>query len=401
MALTEVGIRSLQPRAVRYLVTDGAGLAIEVLPSGKLSWVYRYRLNGIPEKVAIGRYPATSLKSARQKRGELAVAVGQGRSPAQEKKDAKAAVTVNLTLREFGEKFFAEMVSRDRKDTRPTRRYLDREIYPHLGNYGMADITTADLQKVIFGKRDAGQPASAGQIRGLLKRIFDYAAGSGIVRVNPVVSIPMRFVSQSRSRTRALSPQEIRSYLHTIYRSNIRRQFKLALHIILLTLARKGEVMLAKWSHIDFETAEWQIPEENSKTRKPHTVFMSTQVMILLRELRELAAGSPWVLPGRSSIHKPFSANAMNQALGNLSFPIPPFTIHDMRRTGSTLLHEKGYPSDVVEKALNHTIGGVRGTYNRAQYGDQRKEMLQFWADFVDGIAAENGVTVSNFKRSN
>jgi integrase len=102
-------------------------------------------------------------------------------------------------------------------------------------------------------------------------------------------------------------------------------------------------------------------------------------------------------MPGRSGLAKPFAHNAMNQAMRSITFSIAPFTIHDLRRTGSTLLHEKGFASDVVEKALNHTVGGVRGVYNRAGYAEQRKQMLQFWGDFVEGIVGERKVLVTNF----
>jgi integrase len=399
MALSENRIKALKPRPVRYLVTDGSGLAIEVLPSGKLSWIYRFRTEGKPGKVAIGRYPIMSLKQARQKRDELAQVVAQGRSPAREKQLAKTALAEDTTVYDFGERYFKEIVQRDCKDARPNRRYLDREIYPTIGQKAIRDVTVADVERLVFRKRDGGQPASAGQIRNLLKRMFDYALARGVVTVNPAASIPMRYITQARPRTRALSPQEIRIYLHTLYGANIRRQFKLALHIILLTLVRKGEMGFARWEHVDFDAREWHIPPENSKTGKPHIVYMSLQAIELFRGLKELASGSPWVLPGRSSIHKPFAANALNKALENIHFEIPPFTIHDMRRTGSTLLHEKGFPSDVVEKALNHTIGGVRGVYNRAEYAEQRKKMLQFWGDYIEGIATESKVIVGNFHR--
>jgi integrase len=120
----------------------------------------------------------------------------------------------------------------------------------------------------------------------------------------------------------------------------------------------------------------------------------------LFRELKPLAGESQWVLPSRSSSAKPFAHNAMNQALASMTFKMEPFTIHDLRRTGSTLLHEKGFSSDVVEKALNHTIGGVRGVYNRAEYSEQRKEMLQSWADYVEELASERKILVGNFDHS-
>ena len=176
-----------------------------------------------------------------------------------------------------------------------------------------------------------------------------------------------------------------------LYRSNIRRQFKLALNIILLTLVRKSELLHARWEHIDHERAEWLIPESHSKTGKPHVVYMSRQVAELFRELLVLAGDSELVLPGRGSLTKPFAANALNKALEGVNFSIPPFTIHDLRRTGSTILHEQGFSSDVVEKALNHSIGGIRGVYNKAEYADQRRAMLQTWADYISVLSEPGG----------
>lgn len=155
--------------------------------------------------------------------------------------------------------------------------------------------------------------------------------------------------------------------------------------------------MLAQWKDVNLDSGEWNIPAENAKTQQPHTVYLSTQAASLLRELKSLAGESPWVMPGRSSLSKPFSHNAMNQAMGSIKFDIAPFTIHDLRRTGSTLLHEKGFVSDVIEKALNHTLGGTRGVYNRAEYAEQRRTMLQFWGGYIEGLASENPVLLGNF----
>ena len=157
---------------------------------------------------------------------------------------------------------------------------------------------------------------------------------------------------------------EIRIYLQALYQSGIRRQFKLALHLILLTLVRKSELLLAQWWHVDFEGGEWHIPEQNSKTGKPHVVYLSKQAVELFRELKALAGSSEWVLPGRGGSGKPFAHNALNKALNGVNVPIDPFTIHDLRRTGSTRLNEAGFAYDVIEKSLNHTIGGMRGIYN-------------------------------------
>jgi integrase len=400
MGLTDTGIKALKPKLTRYLVTDGRGLCLEVLPSGKLSWLFRYRFGGEPEKVAFGRYPEMSLKVARGERDKLAALLASGRSPAREKRLAKVALSRSSTMREFAERHYREVVVRQRKDPRNIRRYLDNEILPALGSKPIRDVTATDVQTMVFRKRDNGQEAAAAELRNLVKRIFDYAVVCGAAQINPALALPTRFITTARSRTRALSPDEIRIYLHTLYRSNIRRQFKLALHLILLTLVRKSEILLAEWKDVDFQSCEWQIPAENSKTGQPHIVYLSTQAIALILELRALASESSWLMPGRNSLTKPFAHNAMNQAMGSISFEIPAFTIHDLRRTGATLLHEKGFAADVVEKALNHTIGGVRGVHNRAEYAEQRRKMLQFWGDYVEGLAREKSVVIRNFDHS-
>jgi len=198
--------------------------------------------------------------------------------------------------------------------------------------------------------------------------MFDYALTCGLIQANPVMALPMRHVYRAAARDRALTPDEIRQFLRAMQTSNIRRQFKIVFQLILMTLVRKSELMLAQWKDVHVDEGEWHIPVENSKTGKPHIVYLSTQAQTLFKELKSLASSSDWILPDRGTLAKPF-------------------TIHDLRRTASTLLHEQGWPSDVVEKALNHTIGGVRGIYNRAEYAEQRREMLQAWADYIDGLA--------------
>jgi integrase len=335
---------------------------------------------------SLGRYPMVSLKEARAKRDELAMMVFHGESPLRQKQLEKMAVGKTSTVHDFCERYFKEVIQKDRKDSTQLRRYLDKENYPAFGSRSMEKVTAQDFQRLVFLKRDHGFESAAAQLRNLLKRIFDYAIVCGLVTVNPALATPTRFITRTRPRTRALSSDEVRIYLDVLYRSNIRRQFKLALHIILLTLVRKSELLQARWTDVDVERGEWLIPELNSKTGRPHTVYLSRQVREMFEELKTLSRESELGLPGRGTLRKPFAKNALNKALEGVNFSIAPFTIHDLRRTGSTILHEQGFPSDVVERALNHTIGGVRGVYNRAEYADQRRKMLQAWADYVDQL---------------
>lgn len=401
MPLTDTAIKALKPKSSRYTVTDARGLVLEVFPAGGMLWHYRYRLNGKQERVTLGRYPALSLKLARGERDKRETMVALGQSPAQQKQLAKVAAADATTVADFGERFFREIVAKDRQDVTTPRRYFDKSIVPAIGAKPVRDVTTEDVRAIIWRKKDEGFDAAAGEIRGVLKRLFDYALTAGLATTNPVLALPMRHVHKAKSRERALSPEEIRVFLKAAFESNIRRQFKIGLHLILLTMVRKSELLLARWEYVDFDQAEWHIPAEHSKTGKPHIVFLSHQSIALFKELQALAGGSALVMPGRGSLTKPFAHNAINTALKTAlqGQEIPAFTVHDLRRTASTLLHENGWSSDVVEKAMNHTIGGVRGVYNRAEYAPQRRDMLQFWADFIEQLMTTGQVILGRFKQ--
>ena len=265
-------------------------------------------------------------------------------------------VDETITVAEFGERYLREIVSKDRKD---------------------------------MTKKQGSFDAAAGALRGVLRRLFDYAVTHGLIAANPVLALPLRHVHNAKARDRALSEAEVSVFLEATRESNIRRQFKIAIQLILLSRVRKSELLLARWEHVDFDKAAWHIPAAHSKTGKSHVVYLSHQAVAHFKTLHVLACGSELVLPGRSSLTKPFAHNGINSAL-KVSLrgqDIPAFTIHDLRRTASTLLHEKGWLSDVVEKARNHSIGGIRGVYNRAEYEPQRRDMSQFWADHIDRLS--------------
>ena len=399
MPLTDTALKALKPKGKSYTAADDRGLYVEVFPTGGIAWRYRYRLNGKLEKLTLGKYPALSLKNARIKRDAAATKVAMGESPARQKQLAKVAAADLTTVAEFAARYFREIQAKDRKDNTMPRRYLDKDILPFIGEKPMRDVSTADIRSMIWRKKDHGFDAAAGQIRGVLKRLCDYAVTCGLLRTNPVMALPMRHVHKAKARERALSPDEIRVFLKAAFESNIRRQFKIGLHLILLTMVRKSELLLARWPDVNLVEAEWHIPAENSKTGKPHIVYLSRQAVGLFKDLYVLAGGSQLVMPGRGSLTKPFAHNAINTALKTAlqGQDIPAFTIHDLRRTASTLLHENGWASDVVEKALNHTIGGVRGVYNRAEYAGQRRDMLQFWAGFIEDLVSGKNVILGRF----
>lgn len=390
--LTTNLIRMLKPRPKRYIKTDSEGLYVEVLPTGRKAWRYRRQTSeGSLCKLTLGRWPHVTLPAARA----IAVKLRAGQSLQEALGHGEESALV--TVRAFGDRYAKEVLEVDRKDSSQLRQMLTRLVFPSIGNRIMSQVTGAEVRTLIFRKRDEGSPAAAAALRNLLKRMWDYAIVCGAAVSNPAHATPLKFIERSKSRSRTLSKNEIGRFLKTLYQSGqIAQQQKLAVHLILLTLCRKSEMRLACWDEFNLTEELWEIPAEHSKTGKPHIVYLSTQAMQILSMLhvgRQVFGAGPittWrVFPGNQSHNHPMSPSTLNAALARVKFHMPHFTIHDLRRTAATLLSEAGYPPDVIEKALNHTIKGVRGVYNRAEYGEQRKAMLQAWADMVDKWRAE------------
>lgn len=393
MALSDPAVKNLKPQAKLITIADGNGLFIGVNPSGSKVWLYRYTFNGkqaAPFK--IGEYPAMSLLSARNKREELEQLLKSGIDPRQQPK-------AGLTFGEFVETYYEKVVCVDRKNPLGIRRYLDRDILPVLKNKLLVDVTIVDVQAIVELKKAQGSDAVALELRNIIKRLFEYALSKQQVTFNPAVHVPTRYIFKGKSRDRALTPAEIKQYLTGLYNSNATRRNKLALHLMMLCMTRKAETCKALWVNIDLDKAEWVIPAEDSKTEAVHVVYLSSQAVEIMRELKKLASHSLWVFPSVGDYGKPIEPTTLNHCLKIINFEIPHFTIHDQRRTASTILHEAGFTSDVIEKCLNHKISGVRGVYNRAAYQEQRKELLQYWGDYLDGLLNNRNVILGKFRK--
>lgn len=399
---TDREIQALKIESKRYSVKDKTnnGLFIEVKPSQVKSWHYRYSLNGKQETLVIGRYPDIQLAEARALRNDAANKVSKGISPAAEKRDIRKAAHTGLTVFEYGQRYLKEVIKKDRSNSVPMERILNNDIYPFIGSKLMKDITTEDVRAVIWRKKEQGYDAAAIQTYGLLKRMFDYAPTS-VAPFNPVLKIPARYVYKYIPRDRALSVDEIRKFYTVMLDSRIYRPRKLGLLLSLLTLVRKSEMNHARWEDIDFDNRIWHIPvtkkAAGERTSKPMQVYLSTQVIEIFRELKVLSQGEPYVFNGRQpNTHISHSLLNTAQKTALALTDVPHFTIHDLRRTSSTHLNEKGFNRDAIEACLNHTMGGIRGIYNRAIYEDIRIPMMQEWSDFIFQVIYEPNVIFFN-----
>ncbi|MCO6428243.1 tyrosine-type recombinase/integrase [Nitrosomonas communis] len=421
MALSDVKLRMLKPADKTFSESDGGGLHIEVQPSGTKIWRMRYRLVGKQEKVTLGDYPTYSLAEARTWRENCKALAGRGLSPMALKRGDPIPYDASPTVKELAQSFiqswciqtheklkakqearkavdtveafawrwYSEIVEPANSNPRNIKRVLEKDVIPAIGMKQIADVTVTDILAITDKIKNRGADQMALQTRNVLKRLFAYAIAREKTQFNPAAAIEAKFIAQAKSRDVALTSVEIGKLLRGIYQSSINRSHKLALHLLILCMVRKTELIEAKWEEIDFSKAEWAIPSERMKKDKPHLVPLSRQVLAMFEELMSLASGSEWVFPSRGSLNKPIAHSTLNVAVRALDIDVRDFVIHDFRRTASTHLHEAGFNSDWIEKCLAHETKGIRGVYNRAQYADQRRGMLQWWADFVDSQIEE------------
>ena len=395
---TDREIQNLKPQEKRYSVKDklNNGLFVEVWDSGTKTWHYRYSLNGKQERLVIGRYPDLSLKDARQVRDESASLVAKGISPKQNKNKV-----TSILFSDYGERYLNEVIKKERKDPYNMILCLNNDIYPMMGSIPLDQVSIEDIRRTIWRKKEQGYDAAANQVRGLLKRMFDYAMTLGLVPFNPVLAIPSRHIHKAKPRDRYLSTNEIRTYYTTLLNSRIYRPRKLGLLLSLLTLVRKSELLKAKWEYIDFDKRIWLIPETKADSATGHSremvVYMSDQVIEIFKELKTIAGDEPYVFVGRQSgTH--ISHNAFNtaQKAALALTDLPPFTVHDLRRTASTHLNEQGFHSDAIEACLNHTMRGVRGVYNKAKYEKERIDIMEKWSNYIFSVIYEPNLIFFN-----
>jgi integrase len=392
-----MALKNLKAKDNSYKVADRDGMYAVVATSGTITFRLDYRLHGRRETLTIGRYgPAgLSLARAREKCIDARRAIAEGQSPALEKQRAKRRLKEALSFGEFGERWFTQARMAD--STRAMRRSIyERDILPKLRNRLMTEINADDLRALCGKVKDRGAPATAVHVRDIVKLIFGFAILHGEKVANPADEVGPASIATFVPRDRSLAPAEIRILLRQLEHVPTLPTIRLGVKLILLTMVRKSELQDATWDEVDFENAVWTIPAARMKKAKAHNVYLADQAVDIMVALRTCAGNSRYLLPSRYDADAPMSRATFNRVTASVierarkeRLPLEPFTVHDLRRTGSTLLNEVGFNSDWIEKCLAHEDGrSSRGIYNKAEYEPQRRHMMQEWANLVDAWVA-------------
>uniref|UniRef100_E1T4J2 Integrase family protein n=1 Tax=Burkholderia sp. (strain CCGE1003) TaxID=640512 RepID=E1T4J2_BURSG len=382
--LTESQVRALQPRATRYSVADGNGLVIEVMTTGTKVWRFRYSLNGKRQPLAtIGDYRMISLRVARAKAQKYADLVAQGISPvATARRDRGAEAKADL-LREAAELHMAtEMAGKSDEYRRTTRRALDKDILPAIGGLPVKSVTAEHVVAICDSIKSRGSPKMALHTRNVIKRLYEYLIARQLATANPAEVVPARSIATFESRTRVLSGDEIGTMLHSIETSSIRRPLKIALHLLVLTMVRKSDLVEATWDEFDLDHGLWRIPAARLGETADRLVYLSQQAVALLRELRRQRAATRFVFPSVRGDDQPIAKSTLNQAVKALGLAVEHFVLHDFRRTASTHLREMAQHAQ-EDKTSAQTRQGASQNEAQSNANEQRR-IAQRWADYVD-----------------
>lgn len=392
--LTDTKLKSLKPQAKLYKVSDRDGLYVAVSSGGTVSFRYDYRINGRRETLTIGKYgpDGITLAEAREKLNEAKKMVEAGESPSVKKRQGKSSVRNASRFSDYAELWFKQW------DIAPSTMALrtatmKKHIAPVYGKMILKEITPMLLREHCERIRDGGAPSTALLIRDIVGKVFRFAQDRGYEGDNPADRIRAGSIAKFKPRDRTLTEREIGQFFNGLNCTGHAPSMRMLLKLLLLTMLRKSELVLATWDMVDFEKRTLTIPASIMKMSRAHVVYLSDQAYDILVGLNVIYGNAAYIHPGRFSDDSPLSDSALNALIRNAikmmgvkqGIELEHFTVHDLRRTASTLLHEAGFNTDWIEKCLAHEQRGVRAVYNKAEYAEQRRDMLQQWADLVDG----------------
>lgn len=405
-------IRSVKPGDSRKRLTDGDGLYLLLhVKGGSHGWRLDYTINGRRKTLSLGTYPDTGLALARRKADEARALVSQGTDPS----DVRKANKVQAELQREADRLAAaglpapdtfEAIAREWHATRReewSASYAEKvlarlagDVFPYIGRRHVASITPAELLEVLRRIEARGVIETTHRAHESCSQVFRYAVGKGLMASDPARDLKgLLRKPQVRHFPAITKPERLAELLRACDAYAGTAIVRAALRLAPMLLLRPGELRHAQWQEFDIDAATWTIPAERMKRKRegkrtgpPHLVPLPLQAVATLRDLQALTGSGPWVFRGERHHDRPMSENTINAALRTLGFPADEMTAHGFRATARTILAERlNVPDAVIEAQLAHAVGDSLGrAYNRTQFVDQRREMMQQWADYLDKL---------------
>ena len=382
MALTELMIKQACSKGKPYTMSDGQGLLLEVFPNGRKRWVIRYWVGEKERRTSVGTFPGVTLKEARVKNVLLRESLKSGGT----------AGSKTETFATVAEEWMKTRMIPKCSDNylRVLNLQLNNLILPRLGHMKLSDITSAVVLRLCRKLEAKGTVNTALVVKRIIGQAFNYAIATNRAEANPTLALRGALQNRKVKHNAAITePDKIRILMRQIdaYPYAIVR---CALTFSALAFCRPGEIRRAEWAEIDWERKQWNIPEEKMKMGRPHIVPLARQAVEVLQELHSITGHQKWLFPSARHDGRCMSENTARAALGSMGYTNNDMVPHGFRGMASTILNENGFAPDLIERQLAHAErNAVRAAYNHAEYLPQRREMMQWWADWLDKLKGD------------
>jgi integrase len=382
-------VDAAKPREKAYKLADGAGLYLEVVPSGSRYWRMKYRFNGKEKRMAFGVYPTVSLAQARALRDEAKKKLAEGIDPSFAKKEEKLVrdVQLNNTFQAVAIEWHGTKVSRWSEGyASDIIEAFNKDIIPYIGQQPVNEIKPLVLLNVLRRMESRGATEKAKKVRQRCSEVSRYAIVTGRAEYNPAADLTSAMSGHESKHYPFLTVEELPDFFKALSGYTGSPLVVLAARLLILTGVRTGELRGASWSEFDLEKAVWEIPAERMKMKRPHLVPLSTQAQEIVQQLKVMSGQYPLVFPGRNDPRKTMSEASINQVFKRIGYT-GRVTGHGFRHTMSTILHEEGFNTAWIETQLAHVDkNAIRGTYNHALYLEGRRKMMQWYGDNIDKL---------------
>lgn len=400
-ALTDMQVRNAKPKEKPYKLFDGGGMYLEVAPSGSRIWRLKFRQAGGKEnRLTFGPYPEITLQEAREKRLEARRLMLQGVNPAKHRDATRRVAADQLanTFEKIAREWYANKVPTwsDRTAKNMIQR-LEADIFPEIGSMPIREIKHRDVIATLRKIEERGASEIAKRLKAVCSTIFSYAIQCGLADRNLVVDMKDVLRTKRASHFAAIDADELPEFLAALARNEARmfEPTRIALRLMLLIFVRTSELIETPWSEIDLEKGEWIIPWQRMKRGKltvnpdmtNHHVCLSRQALGLLRELHAITGERKYLFPNQRDPKKPMSNNTLLVTLERMGYK-GRMTGHGFRALAMSTIKERlGYRHEVVDRQLAHAPKDkVASAYDRAKFLDERKVMMQAWADYLEAI---------------
>jgi len=399
--LTDVKVQKAKPKDKPISLFDGGGLYLLITPAGGKLWRFKYRFNNKEKKLAFGSYPEISLQNARQRREEARGLVANGVDPdavrkAQKQANTEETETFEVIAREWHAKFTPTWTA-GHATTIISR--LERDLFPWIGKRPINQVKAPELLAVLRRVESRGALESAHRIRTIAGQVFRYAVATGRAERDPAADLKGALPQPAeRHRAAITDPKEVAPLLRALDGYQGHFVVKCALRLAPMFFVRPGELRHAEWAEIDLDEAVWCIPADKMKMKQAHIVPLCRQAVEILTELKEVTGSGKYVFPSGRSFARPMSENAILAALRRMGYDNSTMSGHGFRAMARTILDEVLHiRPDYIEHQLAHAVRDPNGrAYNRTAHLEERRKMMQTWADYLDKLKA--GAEVIPFK---